>query len=442
YFQVAAFATADLAVTKTDTPDPVTAGTNLTYTITVTNNGPDPADTASWNDMLPAGTTFVSLSSVAGWSCTTPVVGAGGLISCTNPTFAVGSAMFTLTVAVDPATAAGTVISNTAGVNSATGEGNPGDESATATTTVAASADLSVTKVDTPDPVLDGQDVTYTITVTNAGPSSASTVTLNDVEPGGTSPAPLTPPAGWSCTPEIGLGFSCTIASMPPGQAVFTVVLQVGPQQPDGRILINTVDVSSTTPDPNGQDNTATAQTTVHAASALSATKTVSGSFAPGGAVTYTLEVTNAGPTTELDSAGNELTDVLPPSLQLVSATASSGTALATPGTNTVTWNGTLDAGASTTITIQATVKSTVAPGTTVSNQASLSWDSNGDLVADATAVSDDPGARGATDPTSFVVAGAAPAPIPTLDDLGLMLLALLLAAAGGRMLRRRSASL
>jgi uncharacterized repeat protein (TIGR01451 family) len=431
-------ATADLAITKTDGVTTATPGGSVTYTIVASNSGPSNATGATVGDTFPASLTCT-------WTC----VGAGGG-TCTasgsgniNDTVNLpsgGSVTYTASCTVSAA-ATGT-LTNTAVVTAPGGvtDPTPGNNSATDSDTLAPQADLSITKVDTPDPVLDGQNVTYTITVTNAGPSPASTVTLNDVEPGGTSPVSLTPPAGWSCTPQLGVGFSCSIASLPPGQAVFTVVLQVGPSLPDGRVLVNSVNVSSVTPDPNNNDNAATAQTTVHAASALSATKTVSGSFAPGGAVTYTLVVTNAGPTTELDSAGNELTDVLPPSLQLVSATASSGTALATPGTNTVTWNGTLAAGASATITIQATVKSTVAQGTTVSNQASLSWDSNGDLVADATAVSDDPGARGATDPTSFVVAGAPPAPIPTLDELGLILLALLLAMGGAVMLRRRRA--
>ena len=148
---VGLFLVADLAVTKVDTPDPVTAGTNLTYTITVTNNGPDAATGASWTDTLSAGTTFVSLSSPAGWTCTTPAVGAGGTVSCSNPSFAVGSAAFTLTVAVAPTVTAGTVLTNTATDTSTSRDGPPGNDTDTATTTVGASADLSVTKVDTPD---------------------------------------------------------------------------------------------------------------------------------------------------------------------------------------------------------------------------------------------------------------------------------------------------
>jgi uncharacterized repeat protein (TIGR01451 family) len=130
-------ASADLSVTKVDTPDPVVAGTNLTYTITVTNAGPSSAASASLSDTLPAGTTFVSLPAVAGWSCTPPAVGAGGTVSCSNPSFAAGSAVFTLTVAVDPTVSEGTVLSNTATVSASTSDPNPGNESAKAMTTVA-----------------------------------------------------------------------------------------------------------------------------------------------------------------------------------------------------------------------------------------------------------------------------------------------------------------
>src|SRR5205809_4145190 len=71
----AAPASADLSVTKEDSPDPVNTGSNLTYTITVNNNGPDAAANASWSDTLPSGTTFVTLPDVSGWSCTTPAAG-------------------------------------------------------------------------------------------------------------------------------------------------------------------------------------------------------------------------------------------------------------------------------------------------------------------------------------------------------------------------------
>jgi uncharacterized repeat protein (TIGR01451 family) len=141
---VGVFQVADLTASMTDDPDPVPVNSDLTYTITFTNNGPNAAAAAAWTDTLPAGpagTTFVSLSSPGGWSCTTPPVGAGGTVSCSNPSFATGSAVFTLVVTVDPSEV-GSTLTNTATITSTTAEGAPGNESATATTSVTVPVEL------------------------------------------------------------------------------------------------------------------------------------------------------------------------------------------------------------------------------------------------------------------------------------------------------------
>jgi len=127
------FPITDLAVTKLASPEPVPAGSDVTYTITVTNNGPNPAVNAAWNDVLPSPLTFVSVSSQAGWSCTTPLVGANGTVNCTNPSFAVGSVVFTLVAHVPPATPAGP-IPNTVTVSSVA-DSNTLNNSATAGST-------------------------------------------------------------------------------------------------------------------------------------------------------------------------------------------------------------------------------------------------------------------------------------------------------------------
>ena len=141
----------------------------------------------------------------------------------------------------------------------------------------------------------------------------------------------------------------------------------------------------------------------------------------------------------QADNPGNELTDVLPPSLTLVGASATTGTAVATVATNTVTWNGAIAADGSVTITIQATIKSNVPVGTTITNQATFAFDADGNGTNESSGVSDDPGAPGSANPTSVVVA-AAVIDIPTLDNLGLLLLAMLLALGGARVMRRRRA--
>src|SRR6185295_1339273 len=121
---------------------------------------------------------------------------------------------------------------------------------------------------------------------------------------------------------------------------------------------------------------------------------------------------------------GNEFTDTLPATLALVSATATSGTAVANTGTNTVTWNGSIPAGGSVTITINATILPSAA-GTTVSNQGTIAFDADGNGTNEATAQTDDPGTPGAANPTSFAVAAAVGPSIPTLSPLGLLLLGL-----------------
>ena len=69
FFNVCVAPTADLSITKTASPDPVTTGDDLTYTVTVTNNGPDPATSVTVTDNLPAETTFVSCSSTGAGVC-------------------------------------------------------------------------------------------------------------------------------------------------------------------------------------------------------------------------------------------------------------------------------------------------------------------------------------------------------------------------------------
>jgi hypothetical protein len=572
FFQIAAFLTADLAVTKVDTPDPVTAGMNLAYTITVTNNGPDAAATASFSDTLPAGTTFVSLVSPGGWSCTTPAVGAAGIVSCSDPSLAVGSAAFTLTVAVAPGVVAGTVFSNTAIATSSTADGTPANNSATATTTVSAEADVSITVGDSPDPINAGADLTWTATVSNAGPSYASLVTLTTTLPAGTTFVSATAPGTWSCTaPPVGAGgtvtcdtanlapaasdnftlvvatdaalaggstitgtatvtstttdpnaanntasatttvnassgvsigvvdapdpvapgdalawtvtltnlgpsaastvtwsdllppdttftslasaagwacaepaagangtVSCSIASFPVGTATFIITGTVTAATPIGTVLSNTASITAVTGDTDPGDNTSTSTTNVFSPALLSATKAASGNFAPGGTVTYTIVLHNAAATAQADNPGNELVDVLPTSLTLVSANATSGTAVATVGTNTVTWNGTIAAGGTVTITITATVRSDVGIGTSVSNQATISYDADGNGTNETTVMSDNPATGAAGDPTVFVLAAQAETVIPSLDGVGLAILALLVALGGALLVGRR----
>jgi uncharacterized repeat protein (TIGR01451 family) len=444
----AAGQTADLATSKADNPDPVPPGGSITYDIVVFNNGPDAATGVTLSDTLPAGTTFLSLVTDPDWSCVTPPVGSGGMVDCSLASLAFeGAAAMTLTVAVDAGLTPGTIIENTATAGAEEGDPVEGNNDGTASTTVAEpppGADLSVTKVDDPDPVTAGAELVYTITVTNSGPDSASGVNLVDPLPPGTTFVSLSEPPGWSCaTPAVGdVGeVLCSIASLDVGSAVFTLTVAVDAGAAGGSEIFNSATASSATDDPDESDNSGSASTTVASPASpatLTGTKTVSGTFAPGGAVTYTVVLTNSGPDTQGDNPGDEFTDVLPAELTLVGATATSGTATATVATNTVTWNGSLAAGASVTITIDAVIEADAAPGTTISNQGTIAYDADGNGTNEASAVTDDPATAAEDDPTSFQLPGTVVV-IPALDPLGLTVLAVLLALSAAWVLRRQS---
>ena len=133
--------------------------------------------------------------------------------------------------------------------------------------------------------------------------------------------------------------------------------------------------------------------------------KTVSGTFTPGGSITYTITLQNTGGAAQPDAAGSdELLDVLPSSLTLVSATATAGSATATPATSTVAWNGSIARFGSVTVTVQATVKAATAVGTVVSNQGTVRYDGDGNGTNESSALTDDPGQAGAANPTVFTV--------------------------------------
>jgi uncharacterized repeat protein (TIGR01451 family) len=132
YVRVFPTAIADLSVTKAASPDPVTAGDNLTYTVTVTNNGPDTATSVTLTDNLPAETTFVSCSSTGGGVCG----GSGNNRTVTFASLALGeSETITFVANVNCSVADGTVISNTATVSAFTPDPDPTNNSSTATTT-------------------------------------------------------------------------------------------------------------------------------------------------------------------------------------------------------------------------------------------------------------------------------------------------------------------
>ncbi len=243
-------AEADLSLTKTDSPDPVPAGGNVTYTLTAANNGPSAATGVTITDTLPASVTFVSASS----GC----ANSGGTVTCTIGTLASGAtASRTIT---GRTTEVGT-FTNTATVAGDQFDPNPTNNTASASTTVTAAADLAVTVTDAPDPAQLGQPLRYTIVVTNYGPSPASGVTLTVLLPKNAGYSFATTQQG-KCTAKPSKStVTCSIGTMVAGASV-TVIIEVKPTA-KGQ-LVTTASVKATSPaDPNQANNAATATTTV-----------------------------------------------------------------------------------------------------------------------------------------------------------------------------------
>jgi uncharacterized repeat protein (TIGR01451 family) len=264
---------ADVAVTKAG-PATVTAGTNVTYTITVTNNGPSDAQNVTLTDTLPPGTAFVSASAGSGsgvdYSDSIGTLAAGG------------SDTVTLVARVSSSAANGSTITNTATVTSSASDTNAANNTATFDSTVSTSADLVITKTSpgsVPPGILrgsiaeaEGFPITYTIAVTNNGPSDSQAVVVTDMLPTGV----IFNSASFSqgTTSQGGNTITANLGAVASGATVSGTIV-VTPTE--NGTIINTASVTSSTPDPNAQNNSATAQDSVAEGAILGQGTTVNG---------------------------------------------------------------------------------------------------------------------------------------------------------------------
>jgi uncharacterized repeat protein (TIGR01451 family) len=355
----------DLVVGKTESSDPVIAGSgagNLTYVVTVTNASADTATGVALSEVLtlPAGVSLVSA---------TPSQG-----SFTSPTWTVGTlapagfATLTVVLTAGASAANGTdTICDTATVSAIDQTlVNTGDDSATECTSIARQIDLQLSKTESIDPVVAGSGIgnlTYVVTVANAGPSDASGIALSEVLtlPAGVSLVSVTPSQGSFASPTWTVGALATGAD-----ATLTVVLTAGPSAATGTDTIcdtATVTAANETRILTG-DDTITECTSILRQVDLQLSKTesidpvVAGSGA--GNLTYVVTVHNDGPS---DASGVALSEALtlPAGVGLVSVTPSQGS-FASP-----TWTvGALAAGASATLTAVLTAGPSTAPGSNV----------------------------------------------------------------------------
>ncbi|MGB7922169.1 MAG: hypothetical protein WCF57_02870, partial [Pyrinomonadaceae bacterium] len=358
---------ADLSVTKSDAPDPVVAGQNITYTINFTNNGASDAQSVTVTDAVPANTTFVSaaVTTGTGWTVTNPSVGGTGNIVFSKGTVALAeTATFEVVVKVNANVPDGSTITNSATAASTTTDPSSGNNTGTATTTVNTQANLSVTKTDSPDPVTAGNNLTYTITLTNNGPSDAQTLQLTDNVPTDTTFVSFTAPADWtSTTPAVGgTGtITSTTGTLAAGaSAEFTLVVNVNASTPHLTTLTNSATATSTTTDPDSGNNTGTATTTVNARPDLSVTKSdLADPVMLGEQINYHIEVKNNGPS---NATGVVLTDRMASSSTFISANPSVGTCAPPVNGKVICQLGNMLNGA--TVTVDIVVKSKGNPNT------------------------------------------------------------------------------
>jgi len=353
------------------------AGTNVTYLLTVTNNGPSPANNVTITDNLQAQTTFVSCSATVG-SCGNQ----GNAVTANLGALAnAAQATVTIVVQVGPTVADGTLILNMATASSSLPDPIPANNFAGPVSfTVRGSADLQLTKVisaGAPAGVATaGSNVTYLMTVTNNGPIAASNVVITDSLPANMSLVSCAGSMG-SCFNQVNT-VTASLGSLQSGaQATVTLVAQIGYSVPGGTLISNSASVTSSNPDSNPANNIGGPATfTVQAAppADLRLTKVISAG-APGGValagsnVTYLITVVNNGPGVAPNVV---VTDSLPANLTFVSCSPSVGNCGFDHLNMFSASFGTLANGAQATLTITMNVGCGIANGSVITNTASV----------------------------------------------------------------------
>ena len=303
---------ADLKVTKTG-PATGIAGENLTYDLEVTNLGPSTATNVRIDDILPAGLSVGSVSAPGG-SCNAGLPGNAFVPTyCTFGSLG-PSQVKTMQIVAHVAPEILGPLNNDVRTSSDTYDSNNSNNSATRQTVISDRADLAITKTAVPSPaVIAGRDLTYTVTITNNGPSIARAVELTDTLPeavtltgtsigGGTGTCTLLAPPPNSV--------ECQLGTLAVGQTVRVyLATKVAASVPDGTVIDNSATATTSATDPTPL-NTATVATTVNARADLAIAKTSDrDTYKPSATVKYTITVTNNGSS---DALGVSVTDSLP----------------------------------------------------------------------------------------------------------------------------------
>ncbi len=422
-------ALADLALTKTSL-DEFVAGETGRYELTVTNVGPneDPAD-ITVVDTLPTGVTFVS-GAGDGWTCAV----VDQVVTCTwadGPLVVAASTSLVLTVAFDPSAQPG--VENVATVSSPTADPDEDNDTAAVSDDVAPSADLSIAKTSAGN-VLRGEDVEWSIVVTNAGPSDdPGPITVTDTVPDAFEIVSAAG-EGWDCAID-GQDITCVRSDvlMLGAAPAITVVATAG-EGSEGTVE-NSASVSSDTIDRDPTNDTSTDEVEVIAVVDLGLVKVLDGtSIVAGGSATWILTVSNRG----LSPAVNVVVvDDLPPGLGYGSASGDGWSCTSLGQTVTCPLDGDLEPGTSSTLRLTTTVSADLSGpieqrATVSADGVELESTDNGDLVLASVTRRSTPG--GALANTGAGTGG------PATVGLALLGLGALLVASSERLRRRRPA--
>lgn len=308
---------ADLSVTKTASADTVGIGDNLTYTVTVTNNGAVESKGITLVDTLPEGATFVS-------STLLPINQVNSDFTFELGNLAAGQSV-SFDVTVTP-TITGS-ITNTASVTSRTFDPDVSNDVDFLTTTVVDAippepVDLSVVRTDSPDATMLGEDFTYTLIVTNNSPTPATGVILTENLLSGMNVVSATSSQGTVSTANNAVRVN--IGTLNGGE---TATIPITANSIAAGNLVSTTDVTSDAADLNPTNNSLIQRKTVNpstpAAADLELSKTVSNPTPNiGELVDLNLTLTNKGPGI---ASSIRVTDLLPPGLSFVGTQAEQG---------------------------------------------------------------------------------------------------------------------
>jgi uncharacterized repeat protein (TIGR01451 family) len=332
-------------VEKSTTALAVIPNSTVTYTVTVTNTGNSPAGGTVVHDPIPADFGSASWTCAGSGGAVCPNAGGSGDINETIAVLPAGGVVTYTVTAVATATPSATVVNTVTVTPPPSGECDGGDCSASTSTPAGALTAMTVTKDDGATTYTPGGSGTYTIVVTNAGPSTANNVSVNDPFPAGVtlSAAVTCTPAGAAACGTItgaagATGFSvvgATIAAGPGNSVTYTVPVAFAATMTQNPLVNN---VTVTQPDDPSSAGASDSDTTL-VQDGLGISKTDgSATYTPGGSATYTVVVTNAGPS---NAANVSVSDALPAGVTLSGTPTCIAAGTATCGTITGTAGGT-----------------------------------------------------------------------------------------------------